>query len=269
MIREIAQSLSSSLVAENSWLKEVRILGYQTTIAGEKKIVGNDEQIGLTDISDNSGYIRMRGDIRMEDGARKTSCARIDKVIVPFRIIIAAKTETPENLAWAIATQINATTFTLSGALVSFTSTLAGGNSNQNVLEETGTEQMNSGLRVIAVDFNAEFSWASDCPLPITFPEMCNCTSTLTLGCFNSCDLIDTGIPQTGAVTMIATFNGVSQSVEIEDSPSSENIIVDTSVLNESYAYIVQFKNSDGDVITLEVDGTTYDCFKFEIAPKA
>lgn len=269
MIREIAHTLSQSLLAENTWLTEIRILGYQTTIKGEKKIVGNDEQIGLTDIADSSGYIRMRGDIRMEDGVRKFSCARLDKAIVPFRIIIAAKTETPENLAWAIATQINATGFTLSGAVVSFVSNLASGNSNANVLEETGVDQTNSGLRVVAVDFNAEFTWRSDCPLPVTFPTMCNCTATLNLGCFNSCETFDTGIPQTGTVTMIATFSGVSQIVEIEDGPSDANIMVDTSVLNESYTYIVQFKDSDGEIITLEVDGTTYDCFKFEVSPKA
>jgi len=273
LIREIANTLSSSLLANNLWLTQIRILGYLKRISvadGRDSfiVIGNDEQIGLTDIKASSGYIRFRGDIQMAEGKKLNSCSRLDRVTIPLRLVVVAKTDTPENIAWALATQIGATTFSLNSQLVSFIPVQASGDSHKNVLEETGVSQWNAELRVFVVDFIAEFQWQSDCPLPVTYPDMCNCTLTLNLGCFTSCDLIDTGIAQSGVVTMQAPFNGVTQVVTISDGPSEDNIIVDTSVLNEAYTYTVQFFDSDGEVITRTVDGTIYDCFKFEITPK-
>jgi hypothetical protein len=96
----------------------------------------------------------------------------------------------------------------------------------------------------------------------------CNCCEkTLNLGCLNACNAVyDTGIVvdalTAGTWVLELTFGSVSiyYSVDVLD---GETVIFTLTNLNESYTYSGQIIDPNGEIVTLEVNGTEYDCIEF------
>ena len=96
----------------------------------------------------------------------------------------------------------------------------------------------------------------------------CNCCEkTLNLGCLNACNAVyNTGIVvdalTEGTWVLELTFGSVSiyYSVDVED---GETVIFTLTNLNESYTYQGQIIDPNGEIVTLEVNGTEYDCIEF------
>jgi len=273
LIRDVANNIATHLLSENDWLDSVRTAGFQKRIAVEDGrdrfvVYDGDNEIGLTDIAGNSGYIRYRSSIRYSELKRLVSSQPAESLVtVPMRVVVLLEHNYPEDIAFAIASQLQRYHPTVNSLPVSITIQNANGNTDDVCLEETGTPMFNSEKKIISVDFEASFKWSSNCELPVNYPAMCNCTNTLNLGCFGSCDLINTGIAQNGIVTMQAFYAGIMKQVNIPDDDPSGIIVVNASWLNENYTTIVKFVDSDGEYITYEVDGVIYDCFQIKTIP--
>lgn len=91
------------------------------------------------------------------------------------------------------------------------------------------------------------------------------CTKTYDLGCYNSCSLLSFGNSAiNGIITGVFTFQPTSAGVT-QDVTAVVGLpfVFDLSLVNESADYMLQMYNSDGEKISVEIDGQIYDCFKF------
>lgn len=281
LIREIIVNLQT----ENaSWLSEIRGVGYAYTseIEGKRQIRITDfeNEIGITDIRVNSGYLRFRNDnnFQSQELPRIVSCARVFRYTYQFRLVVACITSTPENLAFLLATQLNSMSFDKPTTQITVT---AGGSNSYNVALNEGSEQINAEYRVVYVDFNLVFNHKCE-PIPVTM-DCPNCTSTLDLGCLQHCDTltVHADIAYSGTATLHTTFNGnmVVQTFEVT---SGEDLEVPMSGLNENYEYVIQFRDEDGELIPIfdadhggqghghdgdDHGGHEYDCIKITLKP--
>jgi len=73
-----------------------------------------------------------------------------------------------------------------------------------------------------------------------------NCSSVIDLGCFNSCQTIDTGLLalENGTYTLHIDFLGAKK-IETKTLSIGASIVID-SVLNENYEYTVQITSPSG-----------------------
>lgn len=272
MVQSIIQDIARQLVTINAaWLSEVRTIGY---VVRDPDIVITDfeNEIGLTDRSKNSGYIRFRQDINFnrEDIPARNSCGiQSSRYTHYLRLVIAAKTTTPEDLSMLLATQLNSMALTFTGIDNIKVRVLSGGSNSISITKgEASKDQLNSEYRAVYVDFNLQLDWRNDCD-QIQITMACdNCTSTYDLGCVQHCEdiVISATIAEAGTATLNTNFNGVlvTQSFEVE---VGDEITVPMSGLNENYEYSIQILNSSGEVIELTFGDATYDCFTVKLMP--
>lgn len=271
MTKEIIQEIAESLLSQNDWLSEIRTIGYLSKPSGDRLVVidGKDE-IGITDRSGNSGYIRFRSDtnFRVTKIPSFSSCFQSSRYTYDLRLIVVVKTEAPENIALLLSTQLNAIrpiTGTQTKCEVQ-----SGGSNSLAIVKTEGGEQWNNNYRAMYIDFTMSFDWRDDCQLIETDMSCTNCTNTQDLGCVPHCDevTIPVDVPS-GEYTLLTIFNGTSviQKFDFTDEDPSGYLTVPMSGLNESYQYDIQIKNSDGEVIEWTIDETTYNCFRIQLLP--
>lgn len=272
MITELITNLAAQLVARNaSWLSEIRTLGYLNSTEEGKFVTDFKDEIGLTDREGNSGYIRFQEgeNFSTQEVPRYTSCSSSTRYVFRLRLVIAAKTESPENLALLLSTQINSLEFldkTVHARVQS------GGSNSPQIVQAEGGEQLNNEFRVVYVNFNLQFDWRKDCDTIPIIMSCSNCTSTIDLGCRQHCDAVPTFTPatETATYTLNTFFNGV---VVTQSFPVTEgaDISVPMAGLNESYEYDIQVRNSDGEIVELKLEddpsALNYDCFRVKLLP--
>ena len=89
------------------------------------------------------------------------------------------------------------------------------------------------------------------------------CASPYFLGCFSHCATASFGIAsETTTLTGIFSFAEIQTTQEIPIT-ITEPIQIDLSELNE-YALYELTLYKDGEVYSVDIDGTEYDCFRFK-----
>lgn len=275
MISELISDLARQLVVLNtSWLSEIRSIGYLNKFEDRTIVSDGDNEIGITDASGNSGYIRFVNDrnFTVEEITSYTSCRTASRFTYYLRLIIVAKTTTPENLSLLLSTQINSiqiNSMSLSGDNVKSRST-GGGSNSINIVRGEGAEQTNSTFRTVYVDFTISFDWRKDCDQIPIIMACDNCTNIYDIGCIQHCleVTLETNSSYTGTATLNTFFNGtvITQSFDVA---IDEPIVVPMAGLNENYEYNIQLMDSDGEVITLTFGSPSqeYDCFSVKLMP--
>jgi hypothetical protein len=273
MIRELISDVARQLVTENSgWLSQIRTLGYLQNIDSKIIISDNENEIGITDVRGNSGYIRYRTDQNftvdeLTASERYTSCGSGSRYSYFLRLVVVAKTSTPENVSLLLSTQLNS--FTYTGDKVK-TRVTGGGSHSVNISKTEGIDQLNNTYRVMYLDFTLSFDWRKDCD-QIPFEMDCdNCLNIYDMGCMQHCGEIE--LEQVSEFTGIATlntfFNGntIVQSFPVTE---GEPVVIPMDGLNENYEYNIQLKDAAGEVITLVFGSPeeNYDCFKIKLTP--
>jgi len=275
MIRELISDVARQLVTENSgWLSQIRTLGYlqrESILDARDKLIVTDgeNEIGITDVRGNSGYIRFRADqnFTRDDIASYTSCASSSRYNYFLRLVVVAKTGTPENVSLLLSTQLNS--FVYAGD--NFKTRVTGGGSHSvNISKAEGIDQLNNTYRVMYLDFTLSFDWRKDCD-QIPFEMDCdNCLNIYDMGCMQHCGDIELEQVSdfTGTATLNTFFNGntIVQSFPVTE---GETVVIPMDGLNENYEYNIQLKDSAGEVITLVFGSPeeNYDCFKIKLTP--
>jgi hypothetical protein len=272
MIKELIEDVARQLVVLNaSWLSEVRTIGYVQSTTEGKVITDQLNEIGITDVRGNSGYIRFQTDqnfTREEITRRTTSCNfTSSKYTYRLRLIVVATTETPEDLSLLLSTQINSFAYTGNNVRTRVT---GGGSHSANIVKEEGGSDWNPNYRAIYVDFTLSFDWRNDCDQIAIKMNCDNCTSTYDLGCIQHCKEVEleTVATYTGVATLNTQFNGivVTQSFDVTE---GDPITVPMDGLNENYEYNIQLRDEDGEIIELTFGSPSenYDCFKIKTQP--
>lgn len=282
-MKAIIEDIARQLVILNaSWLSEVRTVGYRATTEKGVVITDFENEIGITDRDGNSGYIRFAADTNFtrQESRALTSCVPSSRYTFKLRLVVIAKTETPEDLALLLSTQINALQLTYTNINNIKCSVTSGGSNSAAITRNEGGEQINSTYRTVFVDFDLMFDWINDCDQIQIIMNCDNCTTTLDLGCIQHCETITVhaDIAYTGTATLNTFFNGitVTQSFEVTE---GEDMEVPLSGLNENYEYSIQFRDVNGEVIPVfggeheqghnegEHVGEEYDCIKITLVP--
>lgn len=271
MIAEIIQELSTELVTINaSWLSEIRAVGYMVSGEAGKIVEIDGLESGVTDRSGNSGYIRhMEGaNFSVEQIPTFNSCVSASRYTFRMRLVVVAKTSTPENVAVLLSTQLNNFEYSADKSVKVRVS--QGGSNSYSVVQNEGGEQINNEYRAIYLDFTIAFDWRKDCDQISVTMNCTNCTTVYELGCKQHCESIELPVDSeyTGTATLNTNFNGVmvSQSFEVT---TGEPITVPMAGLNEDYEYNIQLRNEEGEVITLSIGSPSvdYDCFSVKLMP--
>jgi hypothetical protein len=88
----------------------------------------------------------------------------------------------------------------------------------------------------------------------------CCCLKTLNLCNVPVCGVLELEL-ESGAGPLKLVLDFLQTQISIDQ---SEDGSFDVSMLNENFQYIGQIKDADGNVITINRDGETYDCVKFK-----
>lgn len=270
MISELITDLARQLVVLNaSWLSEIRSIGYMTKPEESTVITDGENEIGITDTEGNSGYIRFANDrnFTVDEIKSFSSCRTASRYNYFLRMVVVAKTSTPENLSLLLSTQINSLSFSGDNVVARVT---GGGSNSMNISKGEGSTQINSTFRVVYLDFTLSFDWRKDCDqIPITM-ACDNCENVYDMGCMQHCleVTLETNSSYTGTATLNTFFNGtvITQSFDVT---VDEPIVVPMDGLNENYEYNIQLMDSDGEVIVLTFGSPSeeYDCFKIKLLP--
>jgi len=271
LVTDIAQKL---LTANSEWLFSIKTIG-QLSKGVEGNYVSDEDfnEIGLTDIRNNSGYIRQRSDVAMtmSEAPRITSNVGYTYSI-PYRLVMAIKATNTTDILFLLTRQLRAITYVSYLDLMNVKcQVIQGGNNTRNIhLTETGKEQTNIEYRVIYVDFNLIFTDYKECDLTdnIETPMDCECTNVFKLGCASTCDTITIEVEATTESVIVETqMNGSIHSFNVEQEVG-ENISIPLEIFNESYTHILKIYDGDHRV-TYQPDpsGVEYDCFSIEIKP--
>jgi len=278
MIREIVTEIARQLVSANSWLSEIRVLGYMQQVDDTKAVLDGESEIGLTDKSGNSGYIRFASDTNFqaeEDTARMGGCAINQRITYGMRMVVAAKTEVPENIALLLTVQLAGLSFNqYPQNRVKVRARQGGTNTFSIVKNESGDETWNNQYKAIYLDFIIQFNWQQNCnEINIETDMICdNCSSILDLGCIQRCEEASVGMDATytGQMSLKTIFNGV-QVVSSFDVVEGEDIQIPLTSLNDDYEFNIQLLNSEGNPINIVLedpsDSTVYDCVKIKVIP--
>lgn len=99
----------------------------------------------------------------------------------------------------------------------------------------------------------------------------CCCVKTLNLCKVNVCGELEIDWPAGGVASGEDTNN---YSLELDylnttvtltkEQTEGENISFDISMLNENFEYTGKIYDSNGNLVSIESDGETYDCIKFK-----
>jgi len=271
LVTDIAQKL---LTANSEWLFSIKTIG-QLSKGVEGNYVSDEDfnEIGLTDIRNNSGYIRQRSDVAMtmSEAPRITSNVGYTYSI-PYRLVMAIKATNTTDILFLLTRQLRAITYVSYLDLMNVKcQVIQGGNNTRNIhLTETGKEQTNIEYRVIYVDFNLIFTDYKECDLTdnIETPMDCECTNVFKLGCASTCDTITIEVEATTESVIVETqMNGSIHSFNVEQEVG-ENISIPLEIFNENYTHILKIYDGDHRV-TYQPDpsGVEYDCFSIEIKP--
>lgn len=271
LVTDIAQKL---LTANSEWLFSIKTIG-QLSKGVEGNYVSDEDfnEIGLTDIRNNSGYIRQRSDVAMtmSEAPRITSNVGYTYSI-PYRLIMAIKATNTTDILFLLTRQLRAITYVSYSDLMNVKcQVIQGGNNTRNIhLTETGKEQTNIEYRVIYVDFNLIFTDYKECDLTdnIETPMDCECTNIFKLGCASTCDTITIEVEATTESVIVETqMNGVIHSFNVEQE-IGENISIPLEIFNENYTHILKIYAGE-ERVTYQPDpsGIVYDCFSIEIKP--
>jgi len=280
MVESLIHSVAQKLVIANaSWLSEIRTIGHMLRKSEEGLIITDGEnEIGISDRDGNSGYIRFASDVNMtrEDIRSLTSCnVTSSRYTYRLRLVVVAKTETPEDLTLLLATQINSMALTYANIRNIKARVNSGGSNSYSVARGEGAkEQISNTYKAVYIDFSLMFDWANDCD-QIEINMTCdNCIETTDYGCYQHCSdiLVLALVAASGVATVNTKFNGivVTQSITVV---AGENITLDLSGWNEDYLYTIQILNADGFTIQIysKTDtgkvGVRYDCLTIKLLP--
>lgn len=280
MIQALVTDISQKLLTANSeWLSSIKSIGQRQRKAvadGRDTFFLMDEEfndIGLTDIRNNSGYIRQRSETAMTI----TTAPRIGAnegytYTLPFSLVLAVKFPTTTDLLFLLTRQLRAINYTSFFDLknVKCEVIAAGNNSKANALNEMGKDQINNEYRIIYVDFNLKFTDYKNCDLTenIETPMDCECTNIFKLGCASTCDTITIEVEATHENVIVETqMNGSIHSFVVEQE-IGENISIPLEIFNENYTHIFKvYMNDERVTYSPDPSGITYDCFSIEIKP--
>ena len=271
LVTDIAQNL---LTANSEWLSSIKSIGFLSK-SSEGNYVSDDDfnEIGITDIRNNGGYIRQRSDVAMTiaEAPRITSNVGYTYTI-PFRLVVALKSTNTTDIMFLLTRQIRSIVYPSFGDFmnVKCQATAGGNNTRSIVLTETGQETTNNEYRVIYVDFNLTFTDYKNCELTenIELPMDCECTNIFKLGCASTCDSITIEVEATTETIIVETqMNGSVHSFVVEQE-IGENITIPLEIFNENYTHILKIYMDDERVTyTPDPSGFEYDCFQIEIKP--
>ncbi|MBL0317148.1 MAG: hypothetical protein IPP69_15825 [Flavobacteriales bacterium] len=271
MIREIIDSISTQLVQSNSWLSEIRSVGYLNTVSGEKSVTDGIKEIGITDRSGNSGYIRFSSDqnFTTEESMQYAGCQAMTRFTYFMRLVIVAKTELPENITLLLASQLSKLSFAgYESNSVKVRARSGGSNSMAVVQNESGQNQENVNYRTLYIDFTIQFLWNYDCD-QIEIDMACDtCTNPLDLGCHQHCETVSIGTNalHTGNYTIKTSFNGVAVTQTFSATKNTE-IQIPLENLNENYQFDIRIYDPFGEEITIGLPSEDYDCIRITVTP--
>lgn len=276
MIREIIDSISTQLVQSNSWLSEIRSVGYlnrQSIENARDKFVVTDgiKEIGITDRSGNSGYIRFSSDqnFTTEESMQYAGCQVMTRFTYFMRLVIVAKTELPENITLLLASQLSKLSFAgYESNSVKVRARSGGSNSMAVVQNESGQNQENVNYRTLYIDFTIQFLWNYDCD-QIEIDMACDtCTNPLDLGCHQHCETVSIGTNalHTGNYTIKTSFNGVAVTQTFSATKNTE-IQIPLENLNENYQFDIRIYDPFGEEITIGLPSEDYDCIRITVTP--
>lgn len=271
MITDIIDRVSSQLLQSNYWLSEIRSIGYLNTISGDKSVTDGLNEIGITDRSGNSGYIRFNSDqnFTVEESTAYSGCKVMSKFTYFMRLVVVAKTDVPENITMLLAAQFAKMTFTgYEANAVKVRARSGGSNSMSVVKNESGQDQENVNYRALYIDFTVQFLWNYDCD-QIEIDMACStCTNPLDLGCHQHCETvaIGTNALHTGTYTIKTSFNGVAVAQTFSATKNTE-IEIPLENLNENYQFDIRIFDPNGDEITIGLPSEDYDCIRITVTP--
>lgn len=277
MINAIINSIATQLVQQNSWLSEVRCVGYlqrETVLEARDRFIVTDfeKDIGITDAKGNSGYIRFGSDTNfsIEEGQAFGGCAANQRITYNMRLVIVAKTTIPEDVSLLLTIQLKQLAFPAAyrANMVKVIPKSGGNNSTAIVINESGNAQWSQENRAMYIDFNIQFTISENCGQIIADMACNNCENILDLGCHQHCDSVPIGIDAnyTGTMTLKTIFNGTSV-VQTFEVTNGEEIAVPLDGLNENYEFDIQLLGEDGELFSLEYPSETYDCVKIKVMP--
>ena len=275
MIQALVTDISQKLLTANSeWLSSIKTIGFLSK-GPEGNYVSDEEfnEIGITDIRNNGGYIRQRSDVAMtvSEAPRITSKVGYTYTI-PFRLVIALKATNTTDILFLLTRQLRGITYTSFQDLMNVKCqvTQGGNNTRSIVVTETGKEITNNEYRVIYVDFNLTFTDYKNCELTenIETPMDCECTNIFKLGCASTCDTLTIEVEATDDSVIVETqMNGSIHSFVVEQS-IGEQIEIPLEIFNENYTHIFKvYMNNERVTYSPDPSGITYDCFSIEIKP--
>ena len=273
MINQIINIIASNLVSRNTWLSEIRSIGYLNVINGQKTITDTFKEIGITDTSGNSGYIRFQNDINFVVRNllnQMTGCRHLKEITYAMELVLAVKTAVPESVALLIAMQLDEIPFgsEFDGYNVKVAAKQGGSNSVQIVQRESGGNQWNDEYRAMFVDFTIQFTWDKNCD-QIPIDMACEtCENPLDLGCKQHCEIVGIGTDATytGEMTLKTIFNGV-QVTQIFEVTEGEEISIPLENLNENYEFNIQLFDAEGEAVLIGLPSEDYDCVKIKVIP--
>lgn len=273
MINQIINIIASNLVSRNTWLSEIRSIGYLNIVNGQKTITDTFKEIGITDITGNSGYIRFQNDVNFvvrNVPNPMSGCRHFKEITYAMDLVLAVKTAIPENVALLIAMQLDDIAFgsTYHSNHIIVSAKQGGTNSVAIVQKESGSEQWNQDYRAMFIDFTIQFTWDKNCD-QIPLDMACDtCENPLDLGCKQHCEIIGIGTDSlyTGTMTLKTIFNGV-QVTQTFDVVEGSEISIPLENLNENYEFNIQLFDAEGEPVLIGLPSEDYDCVKIKVIP--
>ncbi len=274
MVTQLIENVASFIKSNNSkWLGQIRTLGHLSK-SQNGAVVLTDEltEIGLTDVSGNSGYIRFRND-------QGWSVQEIPPILsghsfrysFALKLVVLIRESNPTDLGLLLTRQLNSYNVLQSGQAKNVRCVATGGSSNTlSVMKsENGIDDVNVTYRLFMVDFNLIFDDHNYCDFDESvnsIPMPCNCTNTLELPCVGSCDEINTGFTATAqTLNVVSGFNG--SRIQFELVHAGGEVVLDASLLNADYTFDIQVLGADGEPLTQTVETVEYNCISVKIEP--
>ena len=274
MITQLIENVASFIKSSNvQWLQQVRTLGHLSRSQNGPVVLTDElEEIGLTDVRGNSGYIRFRND----QGWSSQSIPSVTgepayRYVFGLKLVVLVKESNPTDLGLLLTRQLNSYNVLSSGQAKNIRCIATGGSSNTlTVMKgENGADDTNVTYRLFMVDFNLQFDDHQICNFDESvnnIPMPCNCTQTLELPCVGSCGTILTGFTATAqTLTVVSGFNG--NRIEFDHVHEGGEVEIDAQLLNADYTFIIQILDAEGEPLEQTVETVTYNCVSVKIEP--
>jgi hypothetical protein len=274
MITQLIENVASFIKSSNvQWLTQVRTLGHLSRSQNGSVVLTDElEEIGVTDIEGNSAYIRFRND----QGWSSQNITSVTgdpayRYVFSLKLVVLVRGSNPTDLGLLLTRQLNSYSLLSSDQANNVRCIATGGSSNTlTVMKgENGADDANVSYRLFMIDFNLQFDDHQICNFDESvnnIPMLCNCTQTLELPCVGSCSEISTGFEASEQIlTVVSGFNG--NRIEFDIEHGGGEVILDASLFNADYTFIIQILDAEGVILTQEVEEVTYNCVSVKIEP--